>query len=468
MRGKILVLLFLAWALACRKEIPTAGPLPNVLVEGIPFVRQKPDFCGEADVEMVLRFRGSTITQDQVFDLSDTDPAKGRGAFTKDLRLALERLGFNPGDTWFPVPKKNADPALADLFRALVADLARGIPSVVCMNTSGEKSTEHFILAIGYDALRDELIFHDPALEYGAYRRMPRATFFQRWPLKYESDTWTVIRMALAGDPKKSLPRAEGFPPSAYAQHILALRRKAPPEFALYLEKPFVLIGNLSERGVQLVGEHIHDLLAILRRDFFPRDPNSIIDVWLLKDDDSYRQVTRAITKDEASTPYGFYSPEDQALIMNINTGGGTLLHELVHPFMDANLPKCPPWFNEGLGSLFERSDRIDDHIVGLTNWRLPELQAAIRDRSLPTLAALLRYDRAGFYDGAHSLHYAMARYLVFALQQRGVLVDFFRRLREGFARDPSGERTLKQVLGITDLAKFQRQWEDEMSRLHE
>ena len=35
---------------------------------------------------------------------------------------------------------------------------------------------------------------------------------------------------------------------------------------------------------------------------------------------------------------------------MNISTGGGTLVHEIVHPFIEANFPACPPWLNEGLG----------------------------------------------------------------------------------------------------------------------
>ena len=32
------------------------------------------------------------------------------------------------------------------------------------------------------------------------------------------------------------------------------------------------------------------------------------------------------------------------------------LVHEMVHPFMDADFPACPAWFNEGLASLYEQS----------------------------------------------------------------------------------------------------------------
>ena len=50
---------------------------------------------------------------------------------------------------------------------------------------------------------------------------------------------------------------------------------------------------------------------------------------------------------------------------MNISTGGGTLVHEIVHPFVAANFPNCPAWFNEGLGSLYEQSGEVNGAIHG-------------------------------------------------------------------------------------------------------
>src|SRR5215475_7770750 len=72
---------------------PPRSPVPDVdldashrpgeapaLIRGVPHVRQKPDFCGEACAEMVLAWQGRSGTQDDVFDLSGIDPALGRGA----------------------------------------------------------------------------------------------------------------------------------------------------------------------------------------------------------------------------------------------------------------------------------------------------------------------------------------------------------------------------------------------------
>src|SRR5689334_10226369 len=40
----------------------------SVLVEGVPHVKQKPDFCGEACAEMYLTKLGKVMDQDYVFD----------------------------------------------------------------------------------------------------------------------------------------------------------------------------------------------------------------------------------------------------------------------------------------------------------------------------------------------------------------------------------------------------------------
>ena len=116
-----------------------------------------------------------------------------------------------------------------------------------------------------------------------------------------------------------------------------------------------------------------------LKQDFFANDPKEILDIWLFKDAASYEKHARLLFGETPTTPYGYYSSTHKALIMNIETGGGTLVHEIVHPFMEANFPACPPWLNEGLGSLYEQCGDVDGHIHGFTNWRLPGLQRADR-----------------------------------------------------------------------------------------
>src|SRR5262245_31233645 len=210
----------------------------SVLIPGIPHVAQKPDFCGEACAEMYLRKLGHPIDQDEVFALAGVDPALGRGAFTAELKRALERLGFHPGDVWHEV--RAGDP-LEGEWRGLYDDLQKKIPSIVCMHYD-EEGSEHFRLVVGYDGARDEVIYHEPAAKKGAYQRMGRKRFLALWPLKYKSDRWSVIRLRMeAGAIAKPAP-PKGHSAADYAQHIMELKKKVPAGFTLFVERPFVVV----------------------------------------------------------------------------------------------------------------------------------------------------------------------------------------------------------------------------------
>ena len=145
---------------------------------------------------------------------------------------------------------------------------------------------------------------------------------------------------------------------------------------------------------------------------------------------------------------------------MNISTGGGTLVHELVHPLMEANFPTCPPWFNEGLGSLFEQCGEKNGHIYGYTNWRLPGLQRAIREKRIISFETLLSMDPQTFYNDDRGVNYAQARYLCYYLQEKGLLRKFYQEFVSKQSEDPSGFKSLKKILGETDMDSFKIRWE--------
>jgi hypothetical protein len=434
----------------------------SVLIGGVPHVRQRPDFCGEAAAEMWLSFLGEPVDQDQVFALSGMPPERGMGATTRELKTALEQLGFSVGPVWSQVRAGRAAEDLADRFRELHADLVRGVPSIVCMHyDDSPRTTEHFRLVLGFDRERDEVVFHDPAVPDGAYTRMPRKQFLALWPLHYDPERWTVIRLRLASEQIRVPRPPTGVAPAELAQHVRALRRTLPTGFTVVVEPPFVVVGNDSpERVRQYAAGTVRWAVERLRRDFFSHDPSRILDVWLLKDASSYRRLVVERFGGEPSTPYGFYSSEQDALVMNIATGGGTLVHEIVHPFMEANFDGCPAWFNEGLGSLFEQSADRAGHIVGRTNWRLAGLQQAIRDGSVPTFRWLMATTSDRFYGPGSGLHYAQARYLLYYLQERGLLRRYYREFVRDHDHDPTGYRTLLRLVSSSDPEVFQEQWE--------
>jgi hypothetical protein len=187
---------------------------------------------------------------------------------------------------------------------------------------------------------------------------------------------------------------------------------------------------------------------------------------------------------------------------MNIDTGGGTLVHEIVHPFMAANFPVCPAWFNEGLASLYEQSGENRGRIWGRTNWRLAGLQDVIQPKpkvkpdaqpkvkpdakpaakpaevpesegdtppeeaperkELPSFKSLCGTSTYEFYGADPGSNYAQARYLCYYLQQQGLLREFYQQFRRNVHSDPTGYETLKSVLKIKHeegMAKFQETW---------
>jgi len=440
----------------------------SVVIEDIPHVRQKPDFCGEACAEMYLRKLGHAIDQDDIFDQSLLDPALGRGCYTHDLTQALQRVGFRIGQVWYTVPTERSDEGVEAQFRALHEDLLIGVPSIICMRYDDRpRSTEHFRLIVGYDAESDEVFYHEPAEDRGKYRRMSRLMLTKLWPLKYDTRRWTIIRMPLRGvEPRfggaASVPEDGEFTNADYAQHIMQLKRNLPHrDFHIVLQEPFVVIGDEPAETVERRSiRTIKWAVDRIKHAYFSKDPARIVDIWLFKDKESYEQHTLKLFGTRPTTPFGYYSPTHDALVMNISTGGGTLVHELVHPFIESNFAECPAWFNEGLASLYEQCGDREGRIWGYTNWRLAGLQQAIGRGAVPPFQTLCEMTTRQFYDEDAGTNYAQARYLCYYLQEKQLLTEYYHRFRRSVERDPFGFQTLQSILDEEDMVAFQKRWE--------
>ena len=454
---------------AAGSQEPAKPRYASVLIQGVPHVFQKPDFCGEACAAMYLRKLGRPVDQDYVFDQSGLDPRKARGCYTGELAAALGNIGFQVGPVWHKIPVAGADEALEALWKKLHGDLVAGVPSIVCTRYDGRpNATEHFRLILGYDADSDEILYHEPAEDRGAYRRMKRATFLSLWPLKYEPSQWTVIVMRLEPGQLKQGTAASTLTRADYAQHMMQLAPKIPgAAFTVVVQPPFVVIGDESPAAVKDRAEQtIKWAVDKLKDAYFEKDPVQIIDIWLFKDDESYHKHTWQVFGDRPTTPFGYFSSTHRALVMNIRTGGGTLVHEIVHPFVAADFPQCPAWLNEGLGSLYEQCHESGGRIEGLPNWRLVGwkreggLQDEIRAGRVPSFKTLCSTTDHQFYNEDRGTNYAQARYLCYYLEQHGLLRKFYRTFRANHATDPTGYRTLQAVLGRDRMDAFQKEWE--------
>jgi len=255
---------------------------------------------------------------------------------------------------------------------------------------------------------------------------------------------------------------ARNLTASDFNAHVAELKKRLPSkDFTIVVQPPFVVIGDgPAEEVRRRADDTVKWTVDKLKQDYFTEDPKEILDIWLFKDAESYANNAQLLFNALPATPYGYYSPKDKALIMNIGTGGGTLVHEIVHPFMEANFPACPPWLNEGMGSLYEHVGEENGHIYGYVNWRLPGLQKAIRAGNLTSFEKLMALDANAFYGDHSGVNYAESRYLCYYLQQKGLLVKFYKDFHARQKTDPTGFQTLKSTLGESDMVDFQRRWE--------
>ncbi len=231
------------------------------------------------------------------------------------------------------------------------------------------------------------------------------------------------------------------------------------PGFHAFVEQPWVVFGDGPPAQVErrAVGT-VRWANALLVQDYFPKAPLQPVDVWLFKDASSYQRHTQAWLDEVPETPYGFAN--EQGLFMDISTGGGTLVHEMVHPLMAVNFPGCPPWFNEGLASLYEAVAEEDGHLVGRLNWRLDGLQEQIKAKALPSFEVLMAQDADGFYNHDTADNYGQSRYLLYYLQEQDLLRPYYAAFTANAEQDPTGFESLKEVLGREDIPAFQAEWE--------
>ena len=247
-----------------------------------------------------------------------------------------------------------------------------------------------------------------------------------------------------------AVPAVAAAEPSAAALRTrqTELQKKLAGEgFHVVIEAPFVVVTDEGGAALTRRVNFVRWTTGLIEKDFFAKRPDKLIEIWLFKNERTYRKGAKKWFNDEPETPYGYYSPEDDALIMNIGPGAGTLSHELVHPYMEANFPNVPAWFNEGLASLYEQPREREGHMWGTTNWRLPGLVAMVKNKSIPPVAKLLETSRDGFYDATYD-SYAYARFLVQYLQDKGKLRDFYKKFVAD-TKDRTGKAALAAVLGM-------------------
>ncbi len=233
------------------------------------------------------------------------------------------------------------------------------------------------------------------------------------------------------------------------------------------LAAPFVIAGDGGkEKLAQYRDRTVLAAAQSLRAMYFKTEPSEPILILLFESAGPYERVSRKWFGEKHAPHFGYYQPKSHAMVMNVATGTGTLVHELTHALIHPDFPGVPAWFNEGLASLYEQSTLGPRTITGHENWRLPSLQKAIRDKSLRSLESMI--NDPNFYGlDLVGINYAQARYLMFYLQEKQLLTQYYREFRDHYEKDNNGLETLKTLIAPRELSTFEAEWHAWVLSLH-
>jgi len=244
-----------------------------------------------------------------------------------------------------------------------------------------------------------------------------------------------------------------------YADAERGMRAQLGAGFRYGRAEMFVCAGNLDKQTFNdILSGTIGEGAKLLWKQYFTKKPDYPIRIYLFKDEKTYRAYAKSLFNDTDVSYFGYYKPDKRALVMNIGTGTGTLVHEMVHALMEPDFPDAPTWFSEGLASLYEQCNYTSTGLVGLVNWRLPVLREGLKKKTTLPLNELVATTRAEFLDENLGVHYAQARYFCQYLQDRGLLRDFYSGFRDGYKKDPTGANTLEKLLK-KPLPEVEQDW---------
>ncbi len=249
--------------------------------------------------------------------------------------------------------------------------------------------------------------------------------------------------------PDRATRPTEQYPPEELAaacrEAAEGLRGRLDRRFAITVAPPFVVAGNMppSQLKRRAEGSVVRPARAMWAS-YFQKRPDKAITVLLFTGGESYKDWAGRLFNDRRVPHFGYYKPAERTLVMNISTGGGTLVHELTHALIVYDFPDVPLWFNEGLASLHEQCNVSERRLTGLVNWRLPGLQKAISAGKLRPLRELLT--KRDFYGRLRGLNYAQARYFCMYMQHKGLLAKFYKHFRENHTGKDADVKAVEHV----------------------
>lgn len=160
---------------------PTSRAAKGFYLE-LPHVYQVDNYCGPAVLAMVLQYWGRSIDQYQLAEHWTPFPKEGLSG--AQLKEAAVKHGFK-----------------AYSFRGNIERvsgyLRKGMPVIAAVDSSSfARSSNHFVVLVGWDPAHRQWIVHDPAK--GAYLRRRSRKFERRWA---KLSFWSLVVVPAGASP---------------------------------------------------------------------------------------------------------------------------------------------------------------------------------------------------------------------------------------------------------------------------
>lgn len=188
--------------------------------------------------------------------------------------------------------------------------------------------------------------------------------------------------------------------------------------------------GDVSKKQEAQVVALVEAVVADVEHRFTQAAKTPDAHVKLFIYNDAKRYQTEAEKFGPVISDWGFYMPDKRTAIANVGVSIGNLRHELVHPLIGDDYPNIPDWLNEGVASLYGSAKLGKRGFTFLVNYRLRDVQKALKAGTLPSLKELADTSYADMHGDRAMMFYGYARYVLLYADRKGTLSKLYADLR--------------------------------------
>jgi len=129
-----------------QKDITSESHSQSVIIENVPFVKQKDKYCGPSAMASVLQFYGQDVSQDEIAEAIYIPELNG--ALISDMENYASAKGYS-------VHTSNGN------IEELKTNIDNGIPVILLVDKGKWKvSVPHYYVAYGYNDEKETIILH--------------------------------------------------------------------------------------------------------------------------------------------------------------------------------------------------------------------------------------------------------------------------------------------------------------------